>query len=44
MGLVGAEHAGCLVKDMKMAARSSDWNLFAQTVLLLEAAVDQLDV
>jgi hypothetical protein len=27
---------------LEMAARSSDWNLFVQTLPLLEAAVDQL--
>lgn len=44
VGLVGAEHAVLLLKEMEVAARSSDWNLFAQTLLLLETAVDQLAV
>jgi HPt (histidine-containing phosphotransfer) domain-containing protein len=42
LGLVSAERAERLVKDLEMAARSSDWNLFVQTLPLLEAAVDQL--
>jgi CheY-like chemotaxis protein len=42
LGLVSAERAERLIKDLEMAARSSDWNLFVQTLPLLEAAVDQL--
>jgi len=44
LGLMGAERAGCLTMDLEMAVCSGNWNLFAEVLTLLEAALDQLDV